>query len=503
MRSDIVRVRMMPFIFALCILSVVAFAQGVVTASQDDRVVHLTILHLNDVYEIQPVSGGKLGGMARVATLKKQLLEKNPNTYTTFSGDLYGPSGLSNVAIVDGQPLGGKQSVAVMNKIGIDHFIFGDHEFDQFSADQVLARLQESQFPMISSNIFDADGKPFANVAKNAIFTAANKAGATVRVGIFGITNPFRSNLQVTQIDRIPATAEQVAALEGQVGILIAMTHFPVAVDIDTAKRFPQIDLILGGDDHEHMKKEPGKGLAPIYKSDSNARNVQIIDLFYDTASGELRIEDRLQPITDAIPNDSEVLAEVDKWVEIGFKALRQQGIKPERVVARPKVDLDGFASSIRNRQTALTRLILRGISATAQNADLSLLISGNIRLDDLIFAGSDFTEYDVVRTFPNDFAIVSLDAPGITLQTVLELAQRNAGTGGFILSTDNVTRNDDGIWLIDGQPIDPDRTYRVGGSQTLASGLKVLGAYLVQTHDTTLRQVLIDQLAVDAQLVR
>lgn len=31
----------------------------------------LTFLHINDVYEITPVEGGRAGGLARVATLRK------------------------------------------------------------------------------------------------------------------------------------------------------------------------------------------------------------------------------------------------------------------------------------------------------------------------------------------------------------------------------------------------------------------------------------------------
>lgn len=38
----------------------------------DDRI-HVTILHFNDIYEITLVSGGKEGGITRVATLRKQL----------------------------------------------------------------------------------------------------------------------------------------------------------------------------------------------------------------------------------------------------------------------------------------------------------------------------------------------------------------------------------------------------------------------------------------------
>lgn len=42
--------------------------------------VNITFLQLNDVYEITPVSGGKSGGLARVATLKQQLKRQNPRT---------------------------------------------------------------------------------------------------------------------------------------------------------------------------------------------------------------------------------------------------------------------------------------------------------------------------------------------------------------------------------------------------------------------------------------
>ena len=55
--------------------------------------VHITILHVNDLYEITSVGGGKRGGFARVTTLRKQLQAKNPNTFVFFCGDLYSPSG--------------------------------------------------------------------------------------------------------------------------------------------------------------------------------------------------------------------------------------------------------------------------------------------------------------------------------------------------------------------------------------------------------------------------
>ena len=43
-----------------------------------DSIVRITLLQLNDVYEITPVANGKEGGLARVAKLRQQLLAQNP-----------------------------------------------------------------------------------------------------------------------------------------------------------------------------------------------------------------------------------------------------------------------------------------------------------------------------------------------------------------------------------------------------------------------------------------
>ena len=46
----------------------------------DDGKIEINFVQVNDVYEIAPLSGGKEGGMARVATLKKKYEQKNLNS---------------------------------------------------------------------------------------------------------------------------------------------------------------------------------------------------------------------------------------------------------------------------------------------------------------------------------------------------------------------------------------------------------------------------------------
>jgi len=434
--------------------------------------VHLTILHFNDVYEIIPVSGGRLGGLARVAGLRKTLTQRNPNTRIFFGGDLYNPSGLG-AAVVDGERLDGKQAVAVMNKVGVDYMTFGDHEINTINDAQFAQRLAETEFSVVSSNLFAPDGEPFVSgqtqVKKNAIFSVANAQGEEMRVGVFGLTKAIRlPQMAFAYVDWQTAAAEQVALLHGQVDVLIALTHLPQADDEWLAAHFPAIDLILGGDEHQHLKVAGTAGRAPIYKADSNARSVYILDLFYDTATGVLQIEDQLLPITDSLPDDPETLAEIELWVERAFATFRAAGWEPTDVVGFAPVDLDGFETAVRSHSTAYTDLITQAMRHAVPAAELAIVCSWAIRLDDLLPAGGPITRYDIWRTFSYGLSpVYGVETPGTLLAEILDFGRGKVGSGSYLLATPNVVW--DGVqWLIDGIVLDGNRPYLVAMADDL-----------------------------------
>ena len=81
----------------------------------------LTLLQINDVYTTVPVDG--VGGLARVATLKKQLAAEGRTPLLIIGGDFLSPSVASTV-------FKGEQMVAGLNAAGLDLATFGNHEFD-------------------------------------------------------------------------------------------------------------------------------------------------------------------------------------------------------------------------------------------------------------------------------------------------------------------------------------------------------------------------------------
>ena len=343
-------------------------------------VVEITLLQINDVYEIGPVEGGKSGGLARVATLRKRLMAENPNTFTVLAGDFVSPSALGT-AKVDGQALAGQQMVAVLNAMGLDLATFGNHEFD-LKEDQLLARLSESRFAWTSANVTRASGGPFPGVSPHAVLTAKGP-GVDVRVGVVSVTIASNPAPYVAYGNPLTSFQREVEALKGQADVVIGLTHLAFADDQGLAEGVPGVGLILGGHEHENVRAFRGPGFTPILKADANARTVYVHRLAYDTAHKSLTVDSRLVIVSDEIPEDPEVAQVVSSWENKGFAGFRQQGFEPTETVAVSTVALDGREASVRNHATTLTNLLARAFQAEAQGSELGVYNSGSIRIDE------------------------------------------------------------------------------------------------------------------------
>lgn len=459
-------------------------------------VVEFNILQINDVYEIGPVEGGKSGGLARVATIRKRLLAENPNTFTVLAGDFLSPSALGT-AKVDGQSLAGQQMVAVLNALGLDLATFGNHEFD-IKEDQLLARLSESRFRWTSANATRASGGAFPSVTPHTVLTAQGPGGG-VRIGVVGVVLNSNTASYVSYADPIDSFRKEVEALRGQADVVIGLTHLAFEEDQALAEGVPEVDLILGGHEHENTRAFRGSDFTPILKADANVRTVYVHRLTYDTARRSLAVDSRLVIVTDEIPEDPEVAKVVSEWQEKGFAGFRQDGFEPDEQVAVTTVALDGREASVRNRATELTDLIARGFLAEAEGSELAVYNSGSIRIDDVLPPGP-VTQYDVIRVLPFGGKVLTADISGSLLARALDQGAASKGSGPF-LQTAKVGGSTGG-WTVGGQPLDPGRTYRIAINDFLAAGKEQGLDFLKPGPDLTVvkenrdqRMVVIDQL--------
>jgi len=440
-------------------------------------VVHVTLLHINDVYEITPLDQGRSGGLSRIAALRQRLLASNPNTLLMLGGDFFSPSAVGT-ALVDGARLAGRQMVATLNATGVDLAVFGNHEFD-LREPEFLSRLGESRFPYLATNVTDANGDLFPGTVPHRIVTITAPSGRTVRIGFVGAT--IRSNQRewVRYTDPDSALRREVALIRDSADAIVALTHLPIATDIHLAETVPELTVLLGGHEHDNQAYRRGPNFTPVLKADANARSAVVVHLAVRPGA-PASVSYELVVVTDSIPEDPVVRAEADRWMALGTTGIRTAGFEPDRVVTRTSEPLDGREAVMRTRPTLLGAIVASALRHET-DADVGLFNTGSIRIDDVLPPGP-ITEYDLIRILPFGGNAVEVDMTGALLVRVLATGESNRGTGGY-LAWDNVGRDSSGRWTVGGAPVDTTRGYRVVTTDFLVSGAERNLGYLAPGH--------------------
>jgi 5'-nucleotidase / UDP-sugar diphosphatase len=478
-------------------LLIIGLVFNLLACSTTPQTTYFTLLQLNDVYELTPLNAGKTGGLARVATLQKQLKAENPHTYSVLAGDLLSPSAIGTSKL-NGEPLAGKQMIDVFNYLHWDYATFGNHEFD-IGRKALLDRLAESKTVFFSSNVLDAEThKLFAHSQETVILPIDN-----VKVGFIGITLPELSPPFIMISEPLMATQQAINKLKPQVDMIVLVTHQNYSDDIKFAEKLQYVDLIIGGHEHENMQLYRGLNNVPITKADANAKSAFIHRITIDKATGKKQINSELVFLNESMPLDKEADALVQQWQQKAFALFKQQGFEPEHVVAHSSQPLDGLEASVRNKTTALTVLCANAFLHALPVADLSFYNGGSIRIDDILPAG-DITEYDVIKIIPFGGKLLLVEMSGDTIEKALSANKQNQGKGSFLHYANAEYMN--GQWLIKQQAIDKKKLYKVAISDFLVEkgdmGLEFL-TFANNRHvkklpsvDIDVRKALIDELS-------
>ena len=380
----------------------------------------ITFLHVNDVYEISPKRGQ--GGFAELMTLLRQERAAAEISITTFGGDLISPSVMSGLTK-------GTQMVELMNAIGTDVAVPGNHEFD-FGPEIAGQRIGESRFPWLGTNVLGKDGNPAAGMT--GLHTV--KAGEFT-VGFFGLLAPETDVLSSpgSDISFAPVMETAAAAVKKLqdmgADVIVALTHLEFATDVALAREVRGIHLILGGHDHEPIAWYAGG--VPLIKAGYDAHHLGAVDLTVEWV--EKRGKMKLQVIpawrlvsTAGVAPDPEIKAIVD-----GHNAKLDDELNV--AVGATKVMLDSRRSSVRSGETTMGNLIADAMRA-AVGADVALTNGGGIRGDRTYDAGDILTRKDVLTELPFGNVTVLIELSGADLLAALEngVSEVENGAGRF-----------------------------------------------------------------------
>lgn len=366
--------------------------------------IRITLLQLNDVYQISPVDKGKSGGLARIATLKKKILEESPNSLLILGGDTLSPSVASNT-------FKGEQIIAAWNAVGLDLAVLGNHEFD-FGPDILRTRIKESQFVWLGANAIDrATHQPFggARATEMRVFDG-------IKVGFVGVVTDdtpksSKPGIGIQFTDPIASVRREAALLRKQgANIVVAITHLSMETDRKLAAS-GVVDLILGG--HDHTLLQSLVGHTPIFKMGSDARTLGRVDLMVDRKSKHLdHINWDSIAVTDAIADEPSVARVIDSY-ESKLATLL------DMPVGATSVALDARQASNRSRETNLGSW-LADVYRKSVQADVAIINGGTIRSNATVDAGK-LSKRDILTLLPFENPIVKVKISGQTLRRALE----------------------------------------------------------------------------------
>lgn len=408
------------------------------TASRDDQRLEFTIVQVNDVYEIAPVSGGQEGGMARVATISNLLKAKNKNTFLVMAGDFLSPSVYNSLRYQD-KRIRGRQMVEAMNAARFDFAVFGNHEFDIYDW-ELQERIDESRFQWISSNSFQKtrdsvrpfrriDSSHAQNIPQTFLLHLTDEDGTQVTIGLLGINIDSNPASYVEYTDPLTTAKQLYTRIKDSCDAVIAITHQTIASDKILAQQIPAIPLIVGG--HEHDMRFEKQGNTFITKAHSNARSAYRISIAIDKQKKLVTVRPSLVMLDSTVAQDSATSRVVIKWSKIAADNYASIGFDPSKIVIARGDSLEGREVYTRVGPTNLTKIMVEAMKAAAPDADVVINNAGSIRLDDVLYP--PISQYDILRTLPFGGSIREVEMKGALLMRVLRAGELNKGSGGYL----------------------------------------------------------------------
>jgi len=408
-----------------------------------------------------------------VKSYKNKIEKEFPDALiSVLPGDFLSPSALGTAAYTaetaDGAGrktrLYGKQMVDVLNEIGLDVATFGNHEFDVPYLD-FSDRIHEAKFPFVTTNVFSAVegsvGERFHNTVSSMFLTRKGVTFAFVGVVIDANKGTSETFAQ------IPTFAESVPLVIAEIenwkksgkkwDVLVAVTHLNLEDDIRLAELVPQIDLILGGHEHENWYINRGDYLHPlvISKADSNVKTVFTHRMkFYPKKivkgdgfgsarqnPGALKLESELYTIDDTLTGDTTVATTVEKWWQLAKKAFEDTGINIDSAMAYLPHDLDVTEKVVRHQspsefgafmaESFFDHAMLAEMAVQAKPI-FSIFNTGSIRMDDKLHEGL-MSEYDVLRLLPFGGELRLASTTGARLAQAFALGLSKPGKGSWM----------------------------------------------------------------------
>lgn len=442
------------------------------------RYVPITLLLTNDVHG-RILLPGQPQGLARLATLVRQVRAEMPNVVLLDAGDIiHGTS--------EEKAFAGRSSLSAMNALGYDAATAGNHEFD---FGQIVTRnaIAFARFPVLSANVVDEkSGQPWGGLKPHIILERDG-----VRIGVFGLTTPTTVGIQwprtlagIRFADPIAAARAQVEALRttGRAEVVVCLSHLGYGPDRELAKAVSGMDVILGGHSHTRLEEQVWVNNTLIMQTGALGNALGRVDLIARTGEGEMPgrvtlINGRdgrwwgskgipapmnrtypaqpLYSLTELVKEDAAVVAAYRPFAN----RLRPVLDETLTTAAEPLPATDAT-----KRETAIGNLLADAVRTQAKT-DIGIAASGQIAPAGLAAGAVTVRDlYALMGAYTRQH-LVTARTPGAHLR---EMMRRALEGDKFQLHVSGLRIGENDAITVGGQPLSETRLYTVAGAAHL-----------------------------------
>lgn len=455
--------------FVLCLALLIGFMPQTAHAAETISIVHINDIHGNAIGDPltdedgNATEDGKIG-LARIATYLKQA-RANGNVLFLDAGDTIHGTNFASLSE-------GRNMVQVLNEMELDAITPGNHDFN-YGYQQLHTLTEDATFNILAANVTKDGDVLFED---NTIFTVGDK-----KIGVFGMATPetqTKSNPLNTQglvfEDVVETAKAQIAALNEQnVDAIIMLSHLGMDAEskINTytvLDAVEGIDVVIDG--HSHTLLENGQDYKGTLIASANEYTKYFgqVDLTFNgddvRATAKVLNFDDMKHVTP----DQTVTNLINELNKANEEVLN-------RVVGKTENNLDGERNQVRTGETNLGNLLTDAMLEET-GADFAFTNGGGIRAS---IAAGDITVGDIFTVLPFGNAVTVIEVTGQEMIDAMKFgfdawpdaAGKLPHVAGLnIVLTPNSDGNEVKV-LVDGQPLDPNKTYKLATNDFIAVG--------------------------------
>lgn len=450
-------------------LAAVALSACCIPESSAEKLVLLTT---NDTHSmIDPDDTDGLGGVLRRKVVIDSVRQADRNVLLIDAGDFVQGTLYFNL-------YRGEVEQRLMNELGYDIRILGNHEFDN-GIDELADLLADSEAELLATN-YDLSASPLARKFRPyTIREVGDKLVGFIAVNLNPEGMISEGNYDgVVYNDAIKAANAAAWWLKhiDKVDAVVAVTHIGYDPTMPPGDRLlaessEDIDLIIGG--HSHDLIDPAKdGQGRL---DSKVRNAAGREITVTQLGKSGKYVGRVELDLDSLTSDYEIIR-IDSRLDNRTDRRLAEIIAPYRhgvdslmnvPIGRSAVDMPRESQALLNFASDFMLDKGRRID---KDVDLAVINKGGLRRG---LPKGDISEGMIITMLPFYNYLTIIDIKGSDLLEAFDVMAADGGNGvsrNVDITYDPATGRCTSV-LIDGKPLDPDRTYRLSTIDYLAKG--------------------------------